>query len=175
MKLEAYKKGLENFSYSFKYRIEHSNHIVTRKVSLVETGILGFGIRNIAQGIRNLTNDWNPESKFYWKILESSIWNPESWALESGIPLTIGIQNPSSTEKYWNPVPGIRNTAQGIRKPTNDSNPESKFYWRRIPNPVPRIRNPLRDIQNPKTALDSLTWARRTVDQCLYGYDYRIH
>ena len=44
------------------------------------------------------------------------LWNPESWVLESGIQLkeseillTIGIQNPSSTDKYWNPVPGIRN------------------------------------------------------------------
>ena len=26
-------------------------------------GILGFGLRNSAQGIRNPTNDWNPESK----------------------------------------------------------------------------------------------------------------
>ena len=25
---------------------------------------------------------------------------------ESEIPLTIGIQNPSSTDKYWNPLPG---------------------------------------------------------------------
>ena len=43
------------------------------------------------------------------------LWNPESWALESGIqvwesgiPLTIRIRNPSSTEKdlessKWNP------------------------------------------------------------------------
>ena len=38
----------------------------------------GFGIRNTAQGIRYPTNDWNPESKFYWQILESSY-------LESGI------------------------------------------------------------------------------------------
>ena len=44
------------------------------------------------------------------------LWNPESWVLESGIqlkvsgiPLTIGIQNPSSTDKYWNPVSGIQN------------------------------------------------------------------
>ena len=28
---------------------------------------------------------------------------------KSGILLTIGIRNPSSTDKYWNPVPGIRN------------------------------------------------------------------
>ena len=39
------------------------------------------------------------------------MWNLESWALESeiqlketGIPRTIGIQNPSSTVKDWNPV-----------------------------------------------------------------------
>ena len=43
-----------------------------------ESGILGFGIRNTAQGIRNPTNDWNPESNFYCEILESSTWNPES-------------------------------------------------------------------------------------------------
>ena len=29
---------------------------------LVESGILGFGIRNTAQGIRNPTKDWNLES-----------------------------------------------------------------------------------------------------------------
>ena len=41
---------------------------------------------------------------------------PKSWALEFGIqlsaseiPLTIGIQNPSSIDRDWNPVPGIRN------------------------------------------------------------------
>ena len=44
------------------------------------------------------------------------VWNLESWAFESGIqlkesriPLTIEIQNPSSTDKDWNPVPGIQN------------------------------------------------------------------
>ena len=49
-------------------------------------------------------------------ILESGkncLWNAESWALESGIQLkesgislTIGIQDHSSTDKDWNPVPG---------------------------------------------------------------------
>ena len=34
---------------------------------------------------------------------------------ESGIPLTIVIQNPSSTDKYWNPVPRIRNPQCEIR------------------------------------------------------------
>ena len=30
------------------------------KIFLVECGILGFGIRNTAEGIRNTTNEWNP-------------------------------------------------------------------------------------------------------------------
>ena len=37
---------------------------------------------------------------------------------ESGIPLTIEIQNPTATDKDWNPVPGIRNPREW--------NPESK-------------------------------------------------
>ena len=35
--------------------------------------------------------------------------------VESGILLTIGTQNPSSTDKYWNPVPGIRNPQRGVQ------------------------------------------------------------
>ena len=58
-----------------------------------------FGIRDIfACGIRN------PRG-FEFGI-------PESWALESGIQLkesgillTTGVQNPSSKDKDWNPVP----------------------------------------------------------------------
>ena len=41
------------------------------KFLLVKSGILGFGIRNTAQGIQNPSNDWNPESKFHLKG-----WNP---------------------------------------------------------------------------------------------------
>ena len=37
---------------------------------------------------------------------------------EFGIPQTIGIQNPGSTDKYWNPVPGVRNPYRGIQIPT---------------------------------------------------------
>ena len=47
---------------------------------------------------------------------------------ESGIHLTIGIQDP--TDKHWNRVPGIRNTAQGILNPVKDWNPES--YWQTL-------------------------------------------
>ena len=34
-----------------------------REKFVLESGILGFGIRNTAQGIRNPTDDWNPKSK----------------------------------------------------------------------------------------------------------------
>ena len=43
------------------------------------------------------------------------LWNPESWALESGkqlkesgIPLTIGIRNPSFTDNESDPRRGIQ-------------------------------------------------------------------
>ena len=48
------------------------------KFLFVESEILGFGIRNTGQGVRNPTNDWNPESKFHWQRLESRSWNPDS-------------------------------------------------------------------------------------------------
>ena len=37
------------------------------KFLLVESGILGFGIRNTAQGIQNPGNDRNPKSTFHWQ------------------------------------------------------------------------------------------------------------
>ena len=80
----------------------------------VESGILGFGIRCTAQGIRNSTNDWNPESKFHSQEIRNPLLGIsgilETRLVESGI---LGF--------------GIRNTAQGILNPTNDWNPESKF------------------------------------------------
>ena len=41
----------------------------------LESGILGFGIRNSDQGSRKSANEWN---------LESSTWNPESKAWNPG-------------------------------------------------------------------------------------------
>ena len=56
----------------------HSWNLESGNILLMESGILGFGIRNTAQGIWNPTNYWNSESKFYWQIPESGTWNPES-------------------------------------------------------------------------------------------------
>ena len=36
----------------------------------------------------------------------------------------------------------MRNSAKGIRNPTNDWNPESRFHWQRIHNPERGIQNP---------------------------------
>ena len=57
------------------------------KFLLVESGI-----RNTTQGILNLTNDWNPESKFHdkdWNPVPG-IWNPRR-----------GFQNPRPS---WIPL-----------------------------------------------------------------------
>ena len=63
------------------------------------------------------------ESEF-WNPVNFCLWNRKSWVLESGIqlkesgiPLTIGIQNASSTDRDKNPDPGIRNPQPGIRIP----------------------------------------------------------
>ena len=48
------------------------------KVLLVEYGILGFGIRNITQGIRNPTYDWNSESRIQVPLKKTGIQYLES-------------------------------------------------------------------------------------------------
>ena len=65
-------------------------------------------------GIRNLGN--------------FCLWNPESFTLEfgiqlkeSGIPLTIGIRNPSSTDKVINPESGIHGVKSTIQDYLLDS------------------------------------------------------
>ena len=70
------------------------NHVASRNA--------GSGIRDIfARVIRH-------QRKF-------CLWNPKPWNLESGIPLTIGIQNLSFTNKDWNSVPGIRNPRREVQ------------------------------------------------------------
>ena len=67
-----------------------------------------------------------------------------------------GIRIPESNEFFlWNPdsrkffARGIQNL--GLWNPEYISrNPESKFHWQRIRNPVPGIRNPWRGVQNPR-------------------------
>ena len=45
------------------------------------------------------------------------IWTPGFWNPESHYQLESGIQKPSSTDKYWNPVIVIRNPQRGVQNP----------------------------------------------------------
>ena len=72
-------------------------------------------------GFRNLRKffAWNTESG---KNIACGIWNPGLWnpgikLKESRIPLETGIQNPSSTDKDWNPLPGIPNPRHTMQNP----------------------------------------------------------
>ena len=126
--------GIVNWPLNTGWRFFFSLHVresgnllllesgILKVILLMESGILSFGIRNTA-------HDWNPESKFYWQILESSTsvesgihsvesriqdWNPESGnflLVESGILEVIFLME-SGILTF-----GIRNTAEGIRNP----------------------------------------------------------
>ena len=55
----------------------------------MESRIVGFGIRNTAQGIRNPTNDWNPGPGI--RNPQRGVQNPRlSWILYMGLP-ALGI------------------------------------------------------------------------------------
>ena len=76
--------GIVNWPLNTGWRFFFSLHVresgnlllvesgILEVILLMESGILSFGIRNTV-------HDWNPESKFYWQILESST------SVESGI------------------------------------------------------------------------------------------
>ena len=61
----------------------------SRKILLLESEMLGFGIRNTGQGVRSPSNDWNPESKtgIKYRTLnrESTAWKPGSRTVLHGL------------------------------------------------------------------------------------------
>ena len=70
---------------------------------------------DVRESERFLLTESRMRENFVCGIRNPVLWNPELQLKEFGIPVTIGIQNPSSTVKYWNPVPGIRNPRCGIQ------------------------------------------------------------
>ena len=85
----------------------HWIHIKIERLGLRRSRSRGFRVR-LDIGIREIF------ACGIWKHRKFFFWRPESWALgseiqlkESGIPLTIEIQNPTFTEKdckcYWYP------------------------------------------------------------------------
>ena len=92
-------------------------------VSCPVKGNLDSGIRDIVvRGIRNR----NPRLK-----------NPENNSRNSN-PKTIGIRNPSTTDKDWNPVRGIRNPRLGVHNP--------RLSW--IPSHKAKCRNSVKKLRN---------------------------
>ena len=93
----------------------------------MESGILGFKIWNTAQGIRNLTNNWNLESKFHWQSLAFSTWIPEStaWNPESKTVLgSLTWSNKKTTSTFMMPP---------LVSPWNDiwgTSAEIPYWWR---------------------------------------------
>ena len=83
-------------------RISLSRPPLWSTVSCPVKGNLDSGIRDIVtRGIRNR----NP-----------GLWNPENNSRNSNLK-TIGIRNPRSTDKDWNPVRRIRNLRLGVHNP----------------------------------------------------------
>ena len=100
-----------------------------------------------------------------WKVIQIPetfcLWNPESWALESGN----SSRNPESRYNDWKseskfhwqgirtPSPGIWNPSPGIWNPSpaiRNSSPGTRNPSPGIRNPSPGIRNSLHRIQNPR-------------------------
>ena len=94
------------------------------------------------------TGFWNPGNFGLWnsESEKKCLWNPEysSGNLYSHLNASLGIQNPSFTDKDWNPVPGIRNPPHGIQNP--------RLFW--IPL---RGANPLSFTNRPFVLKGHLT------------------
>ena len=81
----------------------------SEKFLFVKCGILGTGIRNTAQGIRNPSYDWNPESQFQWRRFRrpksTALKSLQRWSLTSNIGGHIGREknsrNRSKIAKIW--------------------------------------------------------------------------
>ena len=69
-------------STTFSQNVSAKNGAESRSFAqckgFLESGVQGnfvCGIRKTVQGVRNPSNDWNPESKFHYQRLEYSTWN----------------------------------------------------------------------------------------------------
>ena len=102
--------------------IEHFIFVINSEVIIYSRGKIpenyiftAHARKSEYQLLRPLKESWP------WENFACSIRNSEILCgihlKESGIQLRIGIQNPSSTDKDWNQVAGIRNPRRGIQNP----------------------------------------------------------
>ena len=128
---------------------------------LFETGDSGFySTSRVSYSIESMSGRWDAKNSHRdyvikrnfgsglrdWRTLLGTlgIWiqNLENFVFEiqNVGNVSCGVQNPG----LWNLEYGSRNL-----DPTNNCNPDSKFHWQRIQNPVPGIQNTRRIIRNP--------------------------
>ena len=148
---------LNDIDFYFWWRDRENQIPESVKFLLMESDILGFGIRNP-------TNDWNPEFKFYCQILNSSTWNREStaWNPESKTVL----DSPSWGEAI---IAGSRGSLSKFLEHHFDSLPHTeqtniKFWYitvdkihrglRMTPNLVPRAFS----LENGKSPGNEVWW-----------------
>ena len=102
-----------------------------------------FGIESMSWGgeMQNSHRDYGFEEP-YWGPLKSGFRIRKIFVFEiqNMGNVSCGVQNPG----LWNLEYGSRNL-----DPTNNCNPDSKFHWQRIHNPVPGIQNTRHIIRNP--------------------------
>ena len=93
-----------------------------RKTKISKTVYFIRGPQVRISGFRNLEN--------------FSFWNPESWALESGIPLTIRVRIQSSTDKDLVGISGIHSVESRIQDCLGErqKHTHTTFAWRYIWN-----------------------------------------
>ena len=113
---------------------------------LVEPGILGFGIRKLAQGIRNPANDWNSESKFYRQGIRNpvpGIRNPQrgiqnsKWIANEAVIFQSNFQTFGNSFK-WNrnfpgkflEIPKLLNFRNTNHSTENSRHSGSKVEWK---------------------------------------------
>ena len=130
-KLLSSKRNYEDTKRAFSLEDSPARRCLVKSLALVYSWLSLLTISNFQlrlatfNGFRNPGNFclWNPEygefacgirnpENFTCGIRTPGFWNPEShYQLESG------IQKPSSTDKYWNPVIVIRNPQRGVQNP----------------------------------------------------------
>ena len=126
-KLLSSKRNYEDTKRAFSLEDSPARRALVKSLALVYSWLslltisnfqlrLDSGIREIfACGIQNVgkfaCGIRNPEN------FTCGIRTPGFWNLESHYQLESGIQNPSSTDKYWNPVIVIRNPQRGVQNP----------------------------------------------------------
>lgn len=151
------KSGFQNPGIFFLWNPESGN------VLLVEFGILGFGIRNTVQGIRNPTDDCNPESRFHWQNPVLGNRNPllriqnhqrPCWILKGKSGVRWGRREGGGGEGgswlvFWSlTFVVIRDVLTQLTPETNC--PRERRLWQPFPNYIPNLEQKASQRGNSK-------------------------